>query len=693
MTFFYILSLFSPQHLLMSRRSIAFLLPILCLCLLKHPCFAQDKTKHTLAKVSPSDFALPPTPIIDSNTHAVILSDQGEVHFIGNRRGWFSYVYTRQTKIKVLDKTAFGLATVEVDLRDLQDHADELGSVIASTYNMGNGQLVETKLDPKDIFFTKLNKYYKTAKFSLPGVKEGSILEYTYTITSEYADHMPSWTFQGEKIPCLSSEYKVEIPETMSFVVVRQGFHGFAVDKGSTGNQSYSVTQQVDDGRGGKFDKPLFVSVGTVKHDWIMKDILPFGSERFLSTPENYMDKLSFQLAATRVNNYESYAHSTTWAKATAELLTGQSFGMPLAEEDFSVSQLSDKIPVSNDALEQAKAVYYYVSQHFACTDHSYMYIETSLKDVIHNNSGCVGDINLLLVALLRKRGMQADPVVLSTREHGFNLASYPVLEKLNYVVVQLSLGGKLYYLDAARPQLGFGQLAANCYNGHARVISDRDSSSIYFWADSLKESKVTLALLSGSDKGLEGTLQSTLGPEESYQVRRDVAEHGEQQYFKNIQTSWGEDADISNGGIDSLTRLEDPVKIHYEFVLKQTPGASVLYFNPVMSGGWRENPFKAADRRYPVEMPYAIDQTYVFSMDIPEGYMVDELPKSAKVAFNGDQGYFEYLIQQQGDKIQMRCRVRLNKAFFAPEDYSSLRDFFAFIVKKENEQIVLKKK
>jgi hypothetical protein len=34
-----------------------------------------------------------------------------------------------------------------------------------------------------------------------------------------------------------------------------------------------------------------------------------------------------------------------------------------------------------------------------------------------------------------------------------------------------------------------------------------------------------------------------------------------------------------------------------------------------------------------------------------------------------------------------------MNKAWFAPEEYSSLRDFFGFVVKKENEQIVLKKK
>jgi hypothetical protein len=105
-----------------------------------------------------------------------------------------------------------------------------------------------------------------------------------------------------------------------------------------------------------------------------------------------------------------------------------------------------------------------------------------------------------------------------------------------------------------------------------------------------------------------------------------------------------------------------------------------------------RENPFKAAERKYPVEMPYATDDLYVFSMEIPEGYVVDELPKSAKVAFNEDQGLFEYLVGRQDNLIQLRCHLKLIKANFPAEDYSSLRDFFAYIVKKENEQIVLKK-
>jgi hypothetical protein len=52
----------------------------------------------------------------------------------------------------------------------------------------------------------------------------------------------------------------------------------------------------------------------------------------------------------------------------------------------------------------------------------------------------------------------------------------------------------------------------------------------------------------------------------------------------------------------------------------------------------------------------------------------------------------FEYLIQQSGDNIQLRCRTKLNKANFDPEDYEILRNFFSFIVEKEGEQIVFKK-
>ena len=54
---------------------------------------------------------------------------------------------------------------------------------------------------------------------------------------------------------------------------------------------------------------------------------------------------------------------------------------------------------------------------------------------------------------------------------------------------------------------------------------------------------------------------------------------------------------------------------------------------------------------------------------------------------------YFEYIISKSDAGINMRSKIKLEKATFPPEDYETLRNFFALVVKKQSEQIVFKKK
>ena len=241
---------------------------------------------------------------------------------------------------------------------------------------------------------------------------------------------------------------------------------------------------------------------------------------------------------------------------------------------------------------------------------------------------------------------------------------------------------------------LGFGQLPIGCYNGPARVINKERPYAIYFDADSLKELKQTSVMIINDDKGKpSGSLESTLGFNESFLFREKIKKTTEHDYFKDLQTSYGSDLALENTGIDSLTKYDQPVKIHYDFNLKAGGDEDIIYFNPMLAERYKENPFKAANRKYPVEMPYRIDKMYTFSMEVPDKYEVEELPKSAKVAYNENEGSFEYLIQKDQTGIQMRCHLKLNKANFLPDDYASLRDFFGFVVKKQSEQIVFKKK
>jgi len=106
-----------------------------------------------------------------------------------------------------------------------------------------------------------------------------------------------------------------------------------------------------------------------------------------------------------------------------------------------------------------------------------------------------------------------------------------------------------------------------------------------------------------------------------------------------------------------------------------------------------KENYFKSLERNYPVELPFKMEETYNFQIQIPEGYVIDELPKSAKVSLNDSDGIFEYIVSKNNTDVMLRTKIKLNKATFSTEEYEALKNFFDYIVKKHAEQIVFKKK
>lgn len=111
-----------------------------------------------------------------------------------------------------------------------------------------------------------------------------------------------------------------------------------------------------------------------------------------------------------------------------------------------------------------------------------------------------------------------------------------------------------------------------------------------------------------------------------------------------------------------------------------------------MLSEAIKQNPFTSAERLYPVEMLHKLNEVFSLNMEIPKGYKVDEIPKSTRVKLNDNEGMFEYIINNDGTRIQLRSKIVLEKANFMPDDYETLRNFYAFIVKKHAEQIVFKK-
>ncbi len=645
---------------------------------------AQDKSPVKFGKVTPADFDLSKFSY-DTSAAAVVIADVGNSYFEGNNRGWFSLVFKRSTRIKILSKKGLDAGTIQVPVFIVGSVEEKVENLKAATYNLENGKVTETKLDDNSVYTDKFSRQIMLKKFSLPNMKEGSIIEFSYVIHSDFLSNLQPWTFQGI-YPCLWSEYETTIPEYFTYVVLGQGFQPFHINSTTTTTGSFSITTS-----GGTGMIPLTPSENV--HRWVMKDVPALNAEKFTTTINNYVAKVEFQESMISLPNGYSQNIMQNWSKVSEDLLKNDYFGADLSSNNgWLDDDLHTAIKGTSTELEKAEKIYEWIRHTFRCTNHGSLYMDNTLKNVFKNRSGDEASINLLLTSMLNHADIQADPVILSTRGHGYPNEVYPIMSKFNYVICSAKIDDRVYYLDASQPKLTFGFITNECYNGQARVINKDNPTAVYFLADSLQEKKITTVFITNDDKGgsMSGNYSSQFGYMQSYELREIVSRNSEQDYFKNIITS-RPDMTITNTGIDSLNELEMPATVHYDFRFPAED--EIIYFEPMLAEGYKENPFKSSDRKYPVEIPYAMDETYVFTMEIPKGYVVDELPKSAKVSLNSDEGFFEYMIDKDEASIQMHTRIRLNKANFEPADYSTLRDFFAFVVQKEGEQIVFKKK
>jgi hypothetical protein len=669
----------------MKKTLLLLLVPLVALATIVN---AQgDKTRIKFGNVSPADFKTVYS--IDSSASAVVIADIGSSEIVGNSKNGVSLLYKNYRRAQILTKNGYDLANVSIPLYAEGDAEEQLENLKAITYNLENNKVVETRLDIKtSVFKDKINKNRVVKKFTFPNIREGSIIEYQFTIKSDFIRNLQPWQFQDVN-PRLWSEYTVTIPEFMNYVTISQGYHPFAIKDQRERRINFTIS---DNRTASASDRSSFAANVTDFH-WVMKDVPALKEEGFTSTLENHVAKIEFQLASVR-DPFTPKTFMDSWSTVSRQMMEDERFGLQLGRDNGWLNDVvKDAVKTASTPSDKAKNIYTWVRDNFTCTVHAGIFMQQSLRNVMKNRNGNVPEINLLLTAMLRKAGLQADPVMLSTRSHGYTHSVYPLMDRFNYIIARVVVEDKEYYLDATESGLGFGKLDYECYNGHARVINE-EATAIELNPESIKETASTAIFIINAENGkMIGSFQQTPGYYASLRLRKRIKESGKEQYVRSEEKSFGVDVTIRNARIDSMDKLEEPAGIYYEFDINAGQD-DILYVNPMFGEGLKENPFKSAQRFYPVEMFYTTDQIYTMQMEIPKGYELDELPRQTVVKFNDQaDAVFEYRISATGNSIMLRSRIQIKRAWFDPEEYEILREFFNMIVKKHSEQIVFKKK
>ncbi|MEQ1554883.1 MAG: DUF3858 domain-containing protein, partial [Ferruginibacter sp.] len=436
-------------------------------------------------------------------------------------------------------------------------------------------------------------------------------------------------------------------------------------------------------------------STNTVSR-WVIKNVPSLKEEKFTTSIQNHISKIEFQMSAQQFPNMPRRDIIGTWPKLTERLLKDEDFGEKLDKYNLWLNDdMRDIVNKDDSRLAKAKKIFSYVKENIKCIGNYNIYLTKPVKEILKTKSGYVADVNLLLITLLRKEDIKASPVILSTRRHGFPQEYYPLVSRFNYVICKVDIEDQTYFLDASKPYYGFNKLPQQCLNGHARVV-DILATSLNLSADTIVEKKETTITLLNDEKQkgkLSGFLNSTLGYYESSDIRSQFLENGKTDFEKKIRGNNNEDFKVDSVKYENEKDYEKDLTISYNIEIDGNENNKIIYFNPMLKEGYKENIFAATTRKYPVEMPYLMDETYNLVLEIPAGYTIDEMPKSERVNLNDGDGMFEYIISKSDDFINLTTRIKLNKATFPPEDYESIRSFFDHIVKKHAEQIFFKKK
>jgi hypothetical protein len=635
----------------------------------------------------------------DPDADAVVLCDYGYLSFsFDMNKGQWENQLQRICRIKIFNDDGYKWATQQVSLYDDNDTEQSIAQIKGYTYNMENGKVKETKLGKDNIFNEEATENYSKVKFTMPNVKEGSVIEFSYTVRSNYLTILDKWQFQ-KSIPVKHSEYIVCIPEYLTYIKNSQGFEPFYSYETDSRSRNISWTEStradinVRASRSGTMSTQKIDYRDNIYH-WVAKDLKGMKDENFVGNYRNYLLGVDFQLSNYQDFSKKNHPILSDWKQVTDKFLNSyDDFGNNMKKKSF-YTEVTDAINTKyEDPAARCLAVYTYVSQYMKWNKKERFMPSQNIKKTHEDRTGSSADINALLVSMLRSVDIDADPVIISTIDNGLVHPIYPIIDRYNYLIVRAKIGDKYVLMDATEKDLPFGMLPYRCLNQRGYAISETNPGWVDLQPTAGRES-ITQCLLAMDDSGImKGSVNCKNTGYSAVNIRNRISSAGEEKYiedFKSNHTDWA----IESIEIDAPEAVDQPVKEKIQLEVNKAAEAmgDLIYVTPVLIDKIEENPLKQDTRKFPIEFIIPMSYSYMLSLKIPEGYVVDELPESVLLATPDKTAGFKYAVQANGNNIQLVHTWKISESFYAPEKFGELKEFYAMLVAKQNEQIVLKK-
>ena len=607
---------------------------------------------------------------IDSSANAAYLYKYRKTYFLASG-SYVELITEIHEKVKIYNKDGFDYATKQINLFKSGNNSEGVGKIKAITYNLEGNKINETKLEKNQVFKSEFNHRYNQVKFTMPNIKEGSVIEYKYKISSPFYYSIDEFVFQ-EDIPIIKLEASFSAPNTVTFKPNFKGFIPLMPERDS------------------KLSASLGMNVNIERYN--LNNVPAIIEEDHVDNIRNYISGVTYEIKTVDLGTHYKH-YSQSWSDVARIIGNTDDYQDDMKKtKPFrdAIDALTSSIPKKEDKM---KAIFKYVKDNIKWNGADGKYFHRGIKKALDEKKGNSGDINLTLTSMLRHVGIDAHPIVICTKDNGIPV--FPTLDKLNYVICYAKIDGKKYYLDATEEFSDINLLPERDYNWNGVMVNGRDMvwDLIHLPKPKQAVSQILLNAEISEDGEVEGTYKAKHINHFAFEMRDGLKDQDMDTYIANKEEDF-DDIEISDYNVKNKDTYEGAVNEDFSFYHEDLVEVleDKIIVNPMLFLALEENPFKLEERQYPIDFGYPLKEMVMANISLPQGYEIENQVKPFIAKLPNDTATFKYMISVNGNTIKLTSLVEFKNPKYAPDDYGLIKEFFNQIIVKQTEPIIFRK-
>ena len=661
--------MFSSTRVFRTSRSVAVLCAFLPVCGVARA--AKDSVPDWVRAAMEK-----PLPKYSAETTAVVLLDDTTLTVGGDGKSTEHHRYV----VKILRPTGRGEGMVEVPYD--ADHKIRSLKVWSVGPDGHEYQVKDTEI--LDFGYPGQGSLYSDMRMKVakaPGRDPGGVVAYELEQQNAPYSHEADWFFQ-DNLPRVEESYTLEVPAGYTYGAVWA--HHAAVP-----------ARDLEKGR----------------TRWELNDTPAIDLERVPLQPS--MEALAGRMVLHYAAPGESIAEAGSW-RGVGEWYEKLSQDRKVSNAEIA-AKAAELVAGKNDFYDKAEAITEFVQK-----DIRYFVIEKGIgglqphpaAEIFHNRYGDCKDKATLLAAMLSSVGLHSDIVLVHTNRgfvdpdapsrlgnHAIGAIEIPKgYENAKLRSVVLAKSGKRYLIvDPTWEKTPFGQLESNLQGGYG-VLVEGDQSEIMalpVLSPTLNTVSRSAHMQLAADGSLKGSIVEKRFGDLSERRRMLYAEGDARQQKTDMDRVLGRDFgsfEVTDVKVENAAALNKDLTTSYNLTANRyakTLGPLLMVRPRVLGSEGMATDRK--ERKVPIDLSETMTANDDFTIELPEGYAVDELPEPVKLDM--DFASYESSSQLTGNSLHYTRTYTVRQVTLPANRYADVQKMASVIEADEQSHAVFKKK